>query len=50
MVMAWSGRETFFIGKDGIIKGVCTRQLNHKAHLALVESCLKVEIEVIENM
>lgn len=45
-----SGRETFFIGRDGIIKGVCTKQLNHKAHLALIESCLRVETEVMENM
>ncbi|KAG7575311.1 hypothetical protein FFLO_00475 [Filobasidium floriforme] len=44
------GRETFFIGRDGIIKGVCTKQLNHKAHLALIESCLRVETEVMENM
>lgn len=50
LYISMTGRETFFIGRDGIIKGVCTKQLNHKAHLALIEACLKVETEVMENM
>jgi peroxiredoxin len=39
------GRETFFIGQDGIIKDVCVRQIRHKPHIEMVERCLRAEIE-----
>ncbi|KAJ9116470.1 hypothetical protein QFC22_004912 [Naganishia vaughanmartiniae] len=36
------GRETFFIGKDGIVKDVCDKMIDWNSHTQMVEKQLKL--------